>query len=117
MKKEIIEKILKFRNDRDWEQFHNGKDLTISLSLEVNELLEIFQWSGNDLYCEQKLDKIEEELADVFIYATLLAECYGLDIDQIITNKLEVNNQKYPVDRSKGRKDKYSDMLIANNKK
>lgn len=110
MNKELIDKIVKFRNDRDWEQYHNGKDLTISLSLEVNELLEVYQWSGNDLMCNNKFGKIKEELADVFIYATLLANCYDLDIEEIISNKLKINNEKYPVSKAKGKKDKYNNL-------
>lgn len=99
--------ILQFRDDRDWKQFHNPKDLAISISLESAELLEIFQWSADDLYCEDKKDKIKEELADVLIYAALLADCCGLDIDEIIQNKIKKNNDKYPVDKAKGSKEKY----------
>lgn len=99
--------ILQFRDDRDWKQFHNPKDLAISISLESAELLEIFQWSADDLYCEDKKDKIKEELADVLIYAALLADCCGLDIDEIIQNKIKKNNEKYPVGKAKGSKEKY----------
>ena len=99
--------ILQFRDDRDWKQFHNPKDLAISISLESAELLEIFQWSADDLYCEDKKDKIKEELADVLFYAALLADCCGLDIDEIIQNKIKKNNDKYPVDKAKGSKEKY----------
>lgn len=107
MKKETMTQILQFRDDRDWKQFHNPKDLAISISLESAELLEIFQWSADDLYCEDKKDKIKEELADVLIYAALLADCCGLDIDEIIQNKIKKNNEKYPVDKAKGSKEKY----------
>lgn len=102
--------ILEFRNNRDWKQFHTGKDLAISLSLESAELLEVFQWSGNDLRCLEKIDKIKEELADVFIYAVLMADCYDLNIEQIIKEKLDINNKKYPVDKVKGKKDKYTEL-------
>ncbi len=107
MKKETMTQILQFRDDRDWKQFHNPKDLAISISLESAELLEIFQWSADDLYCEDKKDKIKEELADVLIYAALLADCCGLDIDEIIQNKIKKNNDKYPVCKAKGSKEKY----------
>lgn len=107
MKKETMTQILQFRDDRDWKQFHNPKDLAISISLESAELLEIFQWSADDLYCEDKMDKIKEELADVLIYAALLADCCGLDIDEIIQNKIKKNNEKYPVGKAKGSKEKY----------
>ena len=110
MDKEVIEKVLKFRDDRNWKQFHNGKDLAISMSLEVNELLEIFQWSGNDLFCEDKIEEIKEELADVLIYSVLLADRYNLDIKDIILKKLEKNNIKYPLEKSKDKKDKYDQL-------
>lgn len=107
MKKETITQILQFRDDRDWKQFHNPKDLAISISLESAELLEIFQWSADDLFCEDKTDRMKEELADVLIYGTLLADCCGLDIDEIIQNKIKKNNEKYPVGKAKGSKEKY----------
>lgn len=107
MKKETTTQILQFRDDRDWKQFHNPKDLAISISLESAELLEIFQWSADDLYCEDKKDRIKEELADVLIYSILLADRCGLDIDEIIQNKIKKNNEKYPVGKAKGSKEKY----------
>ena len=110
MTQETIEKILKFRDDRDWKQFHNPKDLAISLSLEASELLEIFQWSGNDLVCSEKKDKIAEELADVVIYCVHMADACNLDLDEIVQKKLAVNNEKYPVNKAKGKSDKYSEL-------
>ena len=71
MKQETIDMVLKFRDDRNWRQFHNPKDLAISVSLEASELLEIFQWSADDLVCENKREKIKEELADVLNYCIL----------------------------------------------
>lgn len=108
--KELQNKIIKFRDGRNWEQFHNGKDLSLSLSLEVNELLEVFQWSGDDLECIEKIDKIKEELADVFMYSFLLAEHYKLDIKEIILEKIRMNDLKYPVEKAKNKKDKYNDL-------
>ena len=84
MKQETVDMILKFRDDRNWKQFHNPKDLTISISLEAAELLEVLQWSGVDLECRDKLDKIKEELADVVNYAVLMADACGLDLDEIV---------------------------------
>lgn len=110
MNQELLNKIKQFMIDRDWKQFHNGKDLAISLSLEASELLEIFQWSGSDLYREDKLDKIKDELADVFTYAILLADAYNLDIEQIIEQKLIKNGEKYPVDKAKGNSKKYTEL-------
>ncbi len=108
MKEETIDKVLKFRDDRNWKQFHNPKDLAISLSLEASELLEIFQWSGVDLECGEKRDKVAEELADVLCYSILMADACGLDLDEIVQKKILRNEQKYPVSKAYGRKDKYT---------
>ena len=108
MNEELRQKIIKFRDDRDWKQFHTGKDLALSLSLEASELLEIYQWSGKDLRCEDKKSKIEEELADVFMYAILMADCYDLDIDKIIEKKLKLNIEHYPADIVRGKSKKYN---------
>ena len=91
MTDETIKKILQFRDDRNWKQFHNPKDLAISISLEAAELLEIFQWSGEDVNCIEKLDKIKEELADVVNYCVLMADACGLDLDEIIQEKIKRN--------------------------
>ena len=101
MTQETIYQILKFRDDRDWKQFHNPKDLAISISLEAAELLEVFQWSGSDTLCEQKKDKIKEELADVINYCVLMADVCGLDMDEIVQEKIKINNEKYPVKKAK----------------
>lgn len=110
MQNETISKVLKFRDDRDWKQFHNPKDLAISLSLEAAELLEVFQWSGTDLECADKLNKIREELADVVNYSILLADACGLDLDEIVQEKIKRNEEKYPVDLAKGHKEKYTEL-------
>ena len=108
MTEETIEKILKFRDERDWKQFHNPKDLAISISLESAELLEVFQWSGTDVVCADKKAKVAEELADVLVYCTLMADACGFDMDEIVQKKMEVNNKKYPVEKAKGKSDKYN---------
>lgn len=110
MTQETINQILKFRDDRNWKQFHNPKDLAISISLEAAELLEIFQWSGADTVCEDKKDKIREELADVLIYGVLMADACGLDMDEIIQEKMKRNNEKYPVDKARDSAQKYSEF-------
>ena len=110
MTQETIYQILKFRDDRDWKQFHNPKDLAISISLEAAELLEVFQWSGSDTLCEQKKDKIKEELADVINYCVLMADVCGLDMYEIVQEKIKINNEKYPVKKAKGKSDKYSEL-------
>ena len=110
MKQETIDMILKFRDDRNWKQFHNPKDLAISLSLEASELLEVFQWSGTDLECKDKLGKVKEELADVLNYCVLLASAYNLDIDQIMQDKVRQNEKKYPVEKAFGSSKKYTEL-------
>ena len=105
-----MDKINKFRDDRDWRQFHNEKDLAISISLEAAELLELFQWKSPEEVRETNIERIKEELADVLIYSHMLAGNLDLDIDEIIEEKLEKNNIKYPVDKSKGNKEKYMEL-------
>lgn len=110
MTKETINQILKFRDDREWKQFHNPKDLAISISLEASELLEVFQWSGADTSTKNKIEKIKEELADVVNYCVLMADACGLDLDEIVQAKIKRNNEKYPVEKAKGKSDKYDKL-------
>ena len=107
---ETIAEILRFRDDRDWKQFHTPKDLAISLSLEAAELLEVFQWSGADLECADRRDRIQEELADVLSYCILMADACGLDPDQILRDKLRRNAEHYPVEKARGRSAKYKEL-------
>ena len=111
---ETIELIKKFRDDRNWKQFHNPKDLAISINLEASELLEIFQWSADDLDCIEKLEKVKEELADVINYCILLADRYNLDLDTIIRDKIKKNEEKYPTESSYGNKAKYTELKNKN---
>jgi NTP pyrophosphatase (non-canonical NTP hydrolase) len=104
---EITAALLKFRNERDWEQFHNAKDLSLALSIEANELLELFLWKQPE---DADTAKIREELADVFAYALLLAEKYQFDIREIILDKIAQNERKYPVDKAKGNARKYDQL-------
>ena len=110
MTQETIDMILKFRDDRDWKQFHNPKDLAISISLEAAELLEVFQWSGSDVSADIKMDKIKEELADVINYCFLMADVCNLDVDQIVQEKIKKNNEKYPVEKARGKREKYDEL-------
>ncbi|PTO39791.1 nucleotide pyrophosphohydrolase [Enterococcus mundtii] len=103
-------KINQFRDDRNWRQFHNEKDLAISISLEASELLELFQWKQPEEVTTTQLVRIKEELADVLIYSYMMADNLNLDIDTIIEEKLEKNNQKYPVEKSKNNKEKYTEL-------
>lgn len=110
MTQETINRVLKFREDRNWKQFHNPKDLAISISLEASELLEVFQWSAEDVVCAEKMDKIKEELADVVNYCILMADTCGLNLDEIVCEKIERNNEKYPVEKAYGKKEKYTEF-------
>lgn len=106
----VLDDIRAFRDQRDWRQFHNPKDLAISISLEASELLEAFQWSGADTSATGREGKIREELADVLIYCLLLADATGLDPIEIIEDKVAVNRQKYPVEASRGTARKYTEL-------
>lgn len=110
MTQETINQVLKFRDDRNWKQFHNPKDLAISISLEAAELLEVFQWSAADTVCEDKKDKIREELADVLNYCILMADVCGLDMDEIVQEKIKRNNDKYPVEKARDSAKKYDEL-------
>ncbi|RZS92808.1 nucleotide pyrophosphohydrolase [Cuneatibacter caecimuris] len=110
MTQDTVNEVLKFRDDRNWKQFHNPKDLAISISLEAAELLEVFQWSAEDVKCEGKFDKVREELADVVNYCILMADACGLDLDEIVMEKIKQNAQKYPVEKAFGNKEKYTEL-------
>lgn len=102
--------VLEFIKKRNWNQYHNPKDLAISITLEASELLELFQWSSWEEVMENKKEDIADELADVLIYCTLMANAADLDIDEIITNKLNKNNEKYPLEKAYGKKEKYTNL-------
>ena len=108
--KELTEKIVAFRDARNWKQYHNPKDMAISISLEAAELLEVFQWSGSDTAAdtEKKIAKVREELADVLIYAFLMGNDLDFDIFEIVSRKIDENNRKYPAEKACGKADKYT---------
>lgn len=108
--KSTIDKINKFRDDRDWRKFHNEKDLAISISIEASELLELFQWKESKEVTNKSLGRIKEELADILIYSFMLADNLQLDVEKIIEDKLVDNNRKYPVKLSKGNNKKYTEL-------
>ena len=110
MTKETIEQVLKFRDERNWKQFHNPKDLAISISLEPAELLKAFQWSAGDIWCGEKKDKTREELADVLNYCILMADTCGLDMDEIIQEKVRKNAEKYLAEKAYGYKERYTEL-------
>ena len=104
---EIIQALLKFRNERDWEQFHNPKDLALAISIESAELLELFLWKNPE---DANAEKVKEELADIFSFAFLLAEKYGFDVKEIVLDKIKSNGEKYPIDKAKGTAKKYNEL-------
>lgn len=104
---EIIDALKKFRDERDWQQFHNPKDLSVALSIEAAELLEVFLWKQPE---DADRQKIKEELADVFAYAFLLADACQLDVKDIVMAKIRLNEQKYPVDKSRGNAKKHTEL-------
>jgi NTP pyrophosphatase (non-canonical NTP hydrolase) len=105
--KKITDKLIEFRNERDWEQFHNPKDLALAINIEAGELLEEFLWKKHE---DANKEKIKEELADVFAYAFLLAEKYDFDVKQIVLEKIKKNGEKYPVSKAKGSAKKYNKL-------
>ena len=106
MNKETIDRIRKFTSDRDWEQFHSPENLAKSISIEAAELLECFQWSGT----EYDLEHVKEELADVLVYCRNMLDALGLDEDEIINSKMDQNEKKYPVEKARGKSDKYDEL-------
>lgn len=104
---ELRDAIVKFTQERDWDQFHNGKDLALALSIEAAELNEAFLWKD---VSEVNVEKVKEELADVFNYAILIADKYDLDIKQIVLEKIKRNAEKYPVEKAYGSAKKYNEL-------
>lgn len=103
----IIKELIKFRDERDWEQFHNAKDLALAISIEASELNELFLWKSDE---DADQSKIKEELADIFAYCFLLAHKQNLNIKDIVLEKIEKNKLKYPINKSKGTAKKYTDL-------
>ena len=112
---ELKELIKKFCEDRDWDQFHNAKDLAIALSIEASELLEIFRWKSpeevEELFKnEKKKEDIEDEMADVLYFLIRMAQRYDIDLSEAIDKKMEKNDKKYPVNKAKGSNKKYTEF-------
>jgi len=110
MLKDLMKEIVKFRDDRNWSQYHNAKDLAISLSLEAAELLENFQWLDNEKAVNKNYENIKDELADIMIYSLLMSDRLNLDLEKIIRNKLQKNIAKYPVEKAYGSNKKYDEL-------
>lgn len=114
--KNLIKEVNKFRDDRNWRQFHNEKDLALSISLEASELLELFQWKESEEVVQDKRVRLAEELADVLIYSYMLADNLDFNITEIVEDKLKKNNIKYPISKSKNKKINtiiYKDSIIG----
>ncbi|HLW15350.1 MAG TPA: nucleotide pyrophosphohydrolase [Flavobacteriaceae bacterium] len=105
--KNITDKLIEFRNERDWAQFHNAKDLALALSIEAAELNELFLWKKAE---EADVSKIKDELADVFAYAFQLAAKYDFDVQEIVESKMAKNALKYPIQKARGSAEKYTDL-------
>lgn len=108
--KEIIDKLIEFRNERDWEQFHDSKNLATAIAIEAAELNEVFLWKNIKQSEEVNPDRIKEELADVLAFSFLLAEKHGFDIKEIMLDKIKRNGEKYPVEKAKGTAKKYNEL-------
>jgi NTP pyrophosphatase (non-canonical NTP hydrolase) len=106
MRQETIDRIRKFTEDRDWDQFHSPENLVKSIVIEAAELLECFQWNGSDY----DLQHVKEELADVMVYTRNLLDKLGLDEDEIVNMKMEKNEKKYPVEKARGSSAKYDQL-------
>ena len=107
---EVIAALIRFRDERDWEQFHDSKNLALALSIEAAELNELFLWKNLPESENVPREKLKEELADVLSFAFLLAHKHGLDPFEVVHDKISKNNEKYPVEKAKGRSDKYTEL-------
>ena len=106
MNQKTIERIRKFTEDRDWDQYHSPANLAKSIVIEAAELLECFQWSDEEF----DLQHVKEELADVMVYSQNLLDKLGLDVDEIVNMKMTQNEKKYPVEKAKGNSKKYDEL-------
>jgi NTP pyrophosphatase (non-canonical NTP hydrolase) len=107
---EVINKLIKFRNDRDWEQFHDSKNLALAISIEASELNELFLWKKDADVEKINRERLKEELADILSFSFLLAEKHNLDVFDIVLEKVKKNGLKYPIDKAKGKSDKYDQL-------
>ena len=110
----IEKEIIKFRDERDWKQFHNARTLAASIIIESAELLELFQWAKDEEIeeiVEKKLDKIKDEIADIYAYLVILAHDLGINLQDAVREKMKKNAQKYPVNKAKGTSKKYTEFV------
>lgn len=106
----LKDRIKKFCQDRDWSQFHDPKNLAISLNLEASEVLELYQWTKDNQLKPERAGKISEELADVFYWLIMLANHYNIDLVEALDKKMDQNELKYPIEKAKGVSSKYSEL-------
>ena len=107
---EIIKELVDFRDQRNWSQFHNVKDLSLALSIEAGELNELFLWKNEEQVSELQEERVKEELADVFAYAFLISEKYNFNVKEIVLEKIRKNHKKYPVEQSLNSAKKYNEL-------
>lgn len=103
----LTERLVRFRDERDWSQFHNPKDLAMAISIEAGELMEGFLWKSAE---DADVERVKDELADIFSYCLLLAHHYGMDVGKVVTEKVDRNALRYPVAKSKGNARKYDEL-------
>ncbi|MGV3698176.1 nucleotide pyrophosphohydrolase [Flavobacterium sp.] len=108
--RQVIEELIKFRDERDWAQFHDSKNLALAISLEAAELNELFLWKKGDDVEDIRKDRLKEELADILSFSFLLAEKHNLDVFEIILEKIKSNAEKYPAHKAKGTAKKYNEL-------
>lgn len=108
--KKVINELIQFRNERDWEQFHDSKNLALAISIEASELNELFLWKKDSEVENVNQEKLKEELADILSFAFLIAEKHNLDVFDIISEKIKKNALKYPVEKAKGTSKKYNEL-------
>ena len=108
--KDALDALKTFRDERDWKQFHDPKNLAAALGIEAAELNEVFLWKGTEESYKVSVAKVREELADVLAYALLLADTFNLDPEEIVLEKVAANALKYPVDKARGVATKYTDL-------
>jgi len=106
----LTDELARFRDERNWSQFHNTKDLALAISIEAAELNELFLWKSTEECEKVNQDKLKEELADVLAFSLLLAEKHGLDVKEIVLEKIRKNGEKYPIEKSKGTAKKYNEL-------
>jgi NTP pyrophosphatase (non-canonical NTP hydrolase) len=106
----LTDELVKFRDERNWSQFHNTRDLALAISIEAAELNELFLWKTNEESESVDRNKLKEELADIFAFSLLLAGKHGFDVKEIVLEKIKKNGEKYPVERSKGTAKKYNEL-------